>query len=79
MDKRPKNDQKEKQRQSLNTFTRFSGMAFQIAAPIILGVLAGGSLDKHYPMKFPVYTTVLTIAGVFLGIYIVIRSVLKNK
>jgi ATP synthase protein I len=80
MDKKPKNGQQsEKQKQSLNALARYSGMAFQIAGPIIMGVLVGGWLDKKFPMKFPVFTTSLTILGVFAGVFLVIRDVLKNK
>jgi ATP synthase protein I len=54
-------------------------MAFQIAATIIIGLFTGKWLDTKFPMKFPVFTTSLTILGVFLGIYFVIRDLLKQK
>jgi F0F1-type ATP synthase assembly protein I len=54
-------------------------MAFQIAAAIIICLFSGKWLDTKFPMKFPLFTTVLTIFGVFLGVYLVIRDLLKQK
>jgi ATP synthase protein I len=54
-------------------------MAFQIAGSIIICLFLGKWLDSKFTMKFPVFTTVLTILGVFLGVYFVIRDLLKQK
>jgi F0F1-type ATP synthase assembly protein I len=70
---------KRQTRQSLNSIARYSGMAFQIAASIIICLFLGKWLDSKFPMKFPLFTTVLTILGVFLGVYFVIRDLLKQK
>ena len=79
MDKIPPEEPNESRKKSLSAFARYSGMAFQIAAAIILGVLAGQWLDKKFPMKFAVFTTILTILGVFVGVFFAIRDVLKQK
>lgn len=75
----PKKEPKENSRQSLNALARYSGMAFQIAASIVICLFLGKWLDSKFPMKFPVFTTTLTILGVFLGVYFVIRDLLKQK
>jgi F0F1-type ATP synthase assembly protein I len=54
-------------------------MAFQMIAIILLGVFGGMKLDKLFPAKFPVFTVVLTILGVILSIYYVIKDLLKHK
>jgi F0F1-type ATP synthase assembly protein I len=77
--KQPKKEPKENNRQSLNAIARYSGMAFQIAASIIICLFLGKWLDSKFPLKFPVFTTVLTLFGVFLGVYFVIRDLLKQK
>jgi len=64
---------------SLNALARYSGMAFQMAATIIIFLFLGKWLDAKFPMKFPLFTTVLTILGVFIGMYFVIRDILKQK
>lgn len=57
----------------------YSGMAFQIAAAIILGVFLGKWLDKVFSTKFPLFTTIFSILGVFAGVFITIRDLLKEK
>ncbi len=77
----PKKEPSGNRRQSLNALARYSGMGFQIAATIILCLLLGKFLDSkvHISANFPVFTTILTILGVFLGVYLVIRDLLKKK
>jgi len=70
---------KESSKRSLNALARYSGMAFQIAASIIICLFLGKWLDTKFPMKFPLFTTVLTLLGVFLGVYLVVRDLLKQK
>ena len=79
MDKKLPEKKQNKERQSLSSFARYSGMAFQIAAAVIAGILAGRWLDGKFHNKFPLFTTVLTLLGVFVGVYFVIRDVLKNN
>lgn len=75
----PGKEPKENNKRSLNAFARYSGMAFQIAASIVLCLFLGKWIDSKFPMKFPVFTTALTILGVFLGVYFVISDLLKRK
>jgi ATP synthase protein I len=80
MDRIPKKEeQKPDKRQSLNALARYSGMAFQIAGAVVICLFLGKWLDSKFPMNFPVFTTILTILGVFLGVYFVIRDLLKHK
>ena len=75
----PGKEPNENNKRSLNAFARYSGMAFQIAATIIICLFLGKWIDSKFPMKFPVFTTSFTILGVFLGVYFVIRDLLKQK
>jgi F0F1-type ATP synthase assembly protein I len=79
MDKNQQKKEPNRNRQSLNAIGRYSGMAFQIAAAVILGVLAGRWLDGKFPMKTPIFTPILTILGVFVGVFLVIKDVLKKN
>jgi hypothetical protein len=79
MDKNQPNEPKENQKQSLNALARYSGMVFQIGIPIVVFLFIGKWLDAKFPMKFPLFTAVLTIVGVFLGMYLVVRELLKQK
>jgi F0F1-type ATP synthase assembly protein I len=54
-------------------------MAVQMAAIIVGGVLGGIKLDEYLQLKFPLFTLVLTLLGVFLAMYYFIKDVIKKK
>ena len=56
---------------------RYSGMALQMMVPIALGAWAGSELDKNQQTEKPVWTIVLSLLGVAISLYLVIRSVNK--
>lgn len=63
-----------------NSALKYSGMAFQMLACILLGFLGGMKLDEFLGLKkVPVFTLVLGLLGVFVGIYISIKDFLKKK
>jgi F0F1-type ATP synthase assembly protein I len=73
-DKKPQRDN------NPNSILKYSGMAFQIGACIILGFFGGRKLDAYLGMaKVPVFTLVFGLLGVVLGIWISIRDFLKKK
>ena len=63
----------------LNNYVKYSGMAVQMAAIIVGGVLGGIYLDKWLGLTFPLFTLVLTLMGVFLAMYYFIKDVIKKK
>ncbi|MFV9483476.1 AtpZ/AtpI family protein [Christiangramia sp. OXR-203] len=65
-----KNDQR-------NKYLGFINIAFQMGLLIAAGVFAGIWLDNKFPNKFSVYTISLSLAGVFISLYLVYREV-KN-
>ena len=72
---------KESEKQKLSTssaFGRYSGMAFQIGGAIILGIIVGWWLDKQLDCKSHAFTALFSILGVFVGLYAVIKDVLKK-
>jgi len=63
-----------------NSALKYSGMAFQMLACILLGFWGGMKLDEFLGLKkVPVFTLVLGLLGVVLGIYISIKDFLKKK
>lgn len=56
-----------------NPFLRYSGLAFQMASPIIMGVLLGQYLDGDTGQ---LYTIVCTLIGVFAGLYLALKDFL---
>ncbi|MBX2814772.1 MAG: AtpZ/AtpI family protein [Saprospiraceae bacterium] len=50
-----------------NAYLKYSGMAFQIIAYILVGIFLGDRLDKYFEMDQPVFTAIL--AMVFLCLF----------
>jgi F0F1-type ATP synthase assembly protein I len=53
-------------------------MGLQMIAIILLFYWAGSKLDQRASTEKPVYTAVLTLIGVFAGLYIVLRDFLNR-
>lgn len=74
-EKKPKKQQKIAK--SLSNYAKYSNLAFQMIAIIILGVFGGIKLDQWLHMKFPVFTVVLSLTGTAVAIYFGIKDFLK--
>ena len=71
-----KNDAKNS---SLNSYVRYSGMGFQMVAIILLFYWAGSKLDERSGNEKPAYTAILTLLGVFAGLYIILKDFIFKK
>lgn len=67
----------EKKKKSLDNYTRYSSIAFQMLIIILIGVFGGIELDKWLKFSFPVFTVILSILAVILSIYTVTKNLLK--
>lgn len=63
----------------LKSVVNYSGMGFQMIAVILLFYWAGSKLDERSGTEKPVYTAILTILGVFAGLYIVLKPFIFRK
>ena len=63
----------------MNSYVRYSGMGFQMVAIILLFYWAGSKLDERSGTEKPVYTAILTVLGVFAGLYIAIKPFIFRK
>lgn len=64
----------------LNSYAKYSGLAIQMGVIIFLGVFGGKYLDSYLEFKDPWGTITLSLLGVFISLYIVIKEVIKlNK
>jgi F0F1-type ATP synthase assembly protein I len=72
-----KKNQKSQQNKGLNDFAKYSGMAFQMVAIILLATWGGLELDKLAKFKTPVFTIILSILGVFAAIYTAVKDFIK--
>ncbi len=66
-----------KQKQKLNDFAKYSSIAFQMMITIVLFSLGGYKLDEWLETKFPYFTLILSLIGVFAGIYYAIKDFVK--
>lgn len=62
----------------LKNYAKYSGMAFQMAAVIFIGVFGGLQLDKFLNLKFPIFTLIFSILSIILAIYTAIKDFLKK-
>jgi F0F1-type ATP synthase assembly protein I len=58
-------------------FGRYSGLAFQMVALILLPTLGGVKLDKLTGWQTPVFTIILSLLGVFAAIYFTVKEFIK--
>ena len=63
----------------LNSYARYSSIAFQMIAIILIGVFGGMKLDEWLKLQFPVFTVVLSFLSVVLAIYYVTKDLIKTK
>lgn len=59
---------------SPNEFYRYSGMAIKMAVVIFAGVYGGILLDEKWNLSTPWMTILLSLVGVAMAIYVVIRD-----
>jgi ATP synthase protein I len=64
-------------RKTSGNFIRFTSLAFQMIGSIGFFSWLGYYLDKKYASKTPWWTIGLSLFGVFISLYVVIREVLK--
>ncbi len=62
---------------NLKDYARYSGMAFQMLAIILLGAWGGWKADQWLSVK-PLFTIVLTTLAVAAAIYLSIRELLRK-
>ncbi len=75
----PQDSQKDKKKKYLDNYARYSSIALQMLAIILLGVFGGVKLDEWINTGFPVFTVILSILSVIAAIYVVIKDLLKNN
>ena len=65
-------------KQPLNSYARYSNMAFQMGAIIGIFTFGGYWLDK-WIHTLPLFTIILSLAGVAIAIYISIKDEIGKK
>jgi F0F1-type ATP synthase assembly protein I len=69
----------EKTAKSLSNYAKYSSLAFQMVAIILIGVFGGIKLDRWLEFRFPVFTVVLSLLATGLAVYYGIKDFLRMK
>ena len=72
-----KNREKKNKYNGLQNYAKYSGMAFQMIAIILITVWAGIKLDKLFLLETPVFTIILSLLGVGAAIYTAIKDFIR--
>ena len=73
--KQAKNKKDDSQHRSgLNDYLKYAGIGFQMLAIIGIFAWAGVKLDKRAGNENQIYTAILSLAGVVIGIYTVLKD-----
>ncbi|MFC2098880.1 AtpZ/AtpI family protein [Bacteroidota bacterium] len=64
---------------TLNNYARYSGLAFQMIAIILVGVFGGIKLDEVVNWEFPVFTLVFTLLSVIMSMYYAVKDLIRFK
>ena len=64
---------------SLNFYAKYSSIAFQMIAIILIGVFGGLKLDQLIKLPFPLFTVVFSLLSVVLAMYYVVKDLLKTN
>jgi F0F1-type ATP synthase assembly protein I len=68
-----------KGQKAVNNYLRYSGLGFQIAGTIGVGVFIGYKLDEWQQTSQPYYTLTFSVVFLFLGLYFGLREFMKKK
>jgi hypothetical protein len=71
-------DKDRKEPSSLQTYGRYSSLAFQMLFIILACVFGGRWIDSWLAWKIPVFTIVLSMLGVIMSIYFAVKDFLKK-
>ena len=81
MQKNQKKNQKadNDQRSAMKNYARYTGLGFQMIAIILIFYWAGTKLDERSASESPIYTAILSVLGVFVGLYVSLKDFIFKK
>jgi ATP synthase protein I len=66
-------------KKQLNNYLKYSGLAFQMIGAILVTAWLGSFIDKKVGNEKPLWTLTLMLLGVITSMYLLIKSVIKEK
>ncbi len=58
----------------MRAYAKYSGMAFQMGAIILVGTLAGQWLDDYFGLERPLLTVLMALISIFAALYLVLKD-----
>lgn len=68
-------DQQDKKRKQGHNYMKYSGMAFQMGAVILVGVFIGKKLDAYFETE-PYLLIVMALFSIFAALYTTLKDLL---
>ena len=62
----------------MDEYAKYSGLVFQMAAIVVIGILGGIQLDKVLNLNHPFFTIFLTIVSSMIALYHLFHTILKK-
>jgi len=66
-------------KRNISNFAKYSAISFQMLATIGLFAFAGHKIDEYKGTKMPLFTAGLSLLGVAVAMYQVVKQLNKNK
>ena len=74
-----KRENNSEHRSGLSDYVRYTGMGFQMLAVIGLFTWAGIKLDEKWSLEKPLFTAIMAMIGVIIGIYSALKDFIQKK
>ena len=71
-------NQKKKIKSNVSDFSKYSSLSVQMIVIVLAGAFGGVKLDECLKWKFPLFTVIFSILGVFMAIYFAVKDFLKK-
>lgn len=68
-----------KRNPQVDQYLKYSGMAFQLAAVLAVGVWAGTRIDQYFQTDRPYFTALLALLSLFAGLYISLKDLIFGR
>jgi F0F1-type ATP synthase assembly protein I len=68
----------EKKNKGVNSYIKYSAVGFQMLATIGLFTFIGYKVDEYRKSDQPIFTALISLIGVIISLYQVIKQVNKN-
>ena len=65
-------------KKGVRNFAKYSSISFQMLATIGLFAYAGYELDKYWDNKSPIVTALMSVLGVIISLYQVVKQLNKS-